>query len=148
MQFNPLKNMAWTIESAIVRKVSTIDEHRSCFEAAEVMTKEFVGALVITDGAKIAGILTERDLMTRVVGKHKDPEKVSVQEMMTTDLIKVSPNETATDCLKLMQQHRCRHLLVFDSDEFVGIVSVRDIFMLMMEEQNELIEQLEHYIGS
>lgn len=140
--------MAWTIESAIVRKVATIDAHRTCLEAAQVMTKEFVGALVITSTSGINGIFTERDLMTRVVAKSRDPDKVGLHEMMTNNLIKVSPKETANDCLNLMKQHRCRHLLVFDSDEFIGIISLRDIVALMMEEQKDLIGQLEHYISS
>lgn len=140
--------MAWTIESAIVRKVATIDAHRTCLEAAQMMTKEFVGALVITSTSGINGIFTERDLMTRVVAKSRDPDKVGLHEMMTNNLIKVSPKETANDCLNLMKQHRCRHLLVFDSDEFIGIISLRDIVALMMEEQKDLIGQLEHYISS
>lgn len=140
--------MAWTIESAIVRKVATIDVHRTCLEAAQMMTKEFVGALVITSTSGINGIFTERDLMTRVVAKSRDPDKVGLHEMMTNNLIKVSPKETANDCLNLMKQHRCRHLLVFDSDEFIGIISLRDIVALMMEEQKDLIGQLEHYISS
>jgi signal-transduction protein with cAMP-binding, CBS, and nucleotidyltransferase domain len=140
--------MAWTIESAIVRKVATIDEHRSCLEAAQVMTKEFVGALVITSTSGITGFFTERDLMTRLVAKGRDPEKVSLQEMMTGDLLKVGPRRRANDCLDLMKQHRCRHLLVFDGDEFIGIISLRDIVALMMEEQKDLIGQLEQYISS
>lgn len=140
--------MAWTIESVIVRKVATIDQHRTCLEAAQVMAKELVGALVITGTSGITGIFTERDLMTRVVAKSRDADKVGLHEMMTSNLVKVSPQETANDCLSLMKQHRCRHLLVFDRDEFVGIVSLRDIVALMVEEQKDLIGQLEHYISS
>lgn len=140
--------MARTIKEKIVRKVVTIDENRSALEAAILMTEEFIGSLVITSSAKIAGIFTERDLMMRVVGKRKDPEKVKIKDVMTKDLVKVSPNDTASHCLNLMKEQRCRHLLVFDGDQFVGVVSLRDMVALMIDEKEELIGYLEKYITS
>lgn len=140
--------MARTIKEKIVRKVVTIDENRSALEAAIVMTEEFIGSLVVTSSAKIVGIFTERDLMMRVVGKRKDPEEVKIKDVMTKDLVKVSPNDTASHCLTLMKEQRCRHLLVFDGDEFVGIVSLRDIVALMIDEKEELIGHLEKFITS
>jgi CBS domain-containing protein len=67
---------------------------------------------------------------------------------MTKDVVIVSPKDTANYCLNLMKEYRCRHLLVFDGDEFVGIVSLRDMVMLMMEEKEELIAYLHQYISS
>jgi CBS domain-containing protein len=84
----------------------------------------------------------------KVVGKGKDPEKVKIRDVMTTGPLKVSPSVTARHCLDLMKEHRCRHLLVFDEEEFVGIVSLRDMVVLLLEEKEELIRQLERYIAS
>lgn len=140
--------MAWKIESKIVRKVATIDEGRSILEAAILMTEEFIGAVVITNSSGIAGIFTERDLMMSVVGKKKDPEQVKIREVMSKTSPKVSPKDTASDCLDLMKNQRCRHLLVFADNEFVGIVSLRDLVALMIEEKEELIECLNRYITS
>ena len=140
--------MARTIEPKIVRKVVIIDENRSALEAAILMTEEFVGSVVVTSASKIVGIFTERDLMMRVVGKKKDPEKVKIKDTMTRDLIRVSPNDTASYCLSLMKEHRCRHLLAFDGEEFIGIVSLRDMVALMIDEKEELIGHLEKYICS
>lgn len=140
--------MARTINEKIVRKVVTIDENRSALEAAIFMTEEFIGSLVVTSSAKIVGIFTERDLMMRVVGKRKDPEKVKIKDVMTKTLVTVSPKDTASHCLNLMKDQRCRHLLVFDDDEFVGVVSLRDIVALMIDEKEELIGYLEKYITS
>jgi CBS domain-containing protein len=67
---------------------------------------------------------------------------------MTKDLLQVTPKDSASYCLTLMKDHRCRHLLVFDGVEFVGIVSLRDMVALMIEEKEELIEHLERYIAS
>jgi CBS domain-containing protein len=83
-----------------------------------------------------------------VDGKGKAPEKVQIKDVMTSDPIKVSPNATANVCLDLMKDHRCRHLLVFEGDEFVGIVSLRDMVALMIDEKEELIGHLERYITS
>jgi CBS domain-containing protein len=140
--------MAWKIESKIVRKIATIDESKSTLEAAILMTKEFIGAVVVTNASGIAGIFTERDLMMSVVGKKKDPEQVKIREVMSNAPPKVSPKDTASDCLDLMKNQRCRHLLVFADKEFVGIVSLRDLVALMIEEKEELIESLNRYIIS
>jgi CBS domain-containing protein len=140
--------MAWKIESKIVRKIATIDESKSTLEAAILMTKEFIGAVVVTNASGIAGIFTERDLMMSVVGKKKDPEQVKIREVMSNAPPKVSPKDTASDCLDLMKNQRCRHLLVFADNEFVGIVSLRDLVALMIEEKEELIECLNRYITS
>jgi len=101
--------------------------------AATLMAKEFVGSVVITNSSKISGIFTKRDLIMRVVSKKRDPERVKIKEVMTKDVAKVSQSDTANHCLNLMKKRRYRHLLVFDGDEFVGIVSLRNMVTLMME---------------
>ncbi|MGH7232147.1 MAG: CBS domain-containing protein [Nitrospiraceae bacterium] len=140
--------MARDISSKIVRRVVTIDENKSVLEVAALMTEEFIGSVVVTSDSKITGIFTERDLMMKVVGKRKDPETVKIKDSISKDLIKVSPKDTASYCLNLMKEHRCRHLLVFDDEEFVGIVSLRDMVALMIDEKEELIGHLEKYITS
>ncbi len=140
--------MAWNIASKIVRRVVMIDENHSVLDAATLMADEFVGSALVTSSSKITGIFTERDLMMRVVGKKRDPERVRLKDVMTKDTVTVSPKDTANYCLNLMKEHRCRHLLVFDGDEFVGIVSLRDMVALLMEEKEALIASLHQYISS
>ena len=140
--------MAWNIASKIVRRVVTIDENHTVLDAATLMAEEFVGSALITSSSKITGIFTERDLMMRVVGKKRDPELAKIKDVMTQDMVTVSPKDTASYCLNLMKEHRCRHLLVFDGDEFMGIVSLRDMVTLLMEEKEELIAYLHQYISS
>ena len=140
--------MHWPIESTITRRVVTLDENKSTLDAALLMTGEFIGSLVVTSSSKITGLFTERELMMKVVGKRRDAEKVQIKEVMVKDPIRVSPTDTAAHCLDLMKERSCRHLLVFAGDQFVGIVSLRDIVALMLEEKDELIRCLEKYITS
>ncbi len=139
--------MTRDISSHIMRRVVTIDEHRTVLEAAKLMTKEFIGSVVVTSSSGIRGLFTERDLMMHVIGKEKDPAETIIKNVMTKG-VKVSPKDDANTCLDLMKEHRCRHLLVFEGDEFVGIVSLRDMAALMIGEEEELIGHLEKYITS
>ncbi len=136
------------IASKIVKRVATIDENKCVFDAAQLRTEEFIGSVVVTNASGIRGLFTERELMMNVVGKGKDPEKILIKDVMTRDPIKVSPNDTAGTCLDLMKEHRCRHLLVFEGDKFIGIASLRDMAALMIDEKEALIQQLEKYITS
>ena len=137
-----------TIRLKIMRRVATIDENKSVLDAAKLMTEEFIGSVVVTNASGFRGLFTERNLMMTVLGKGKDPEKVRIKDVMTSDPVKVSPNDTASGCLDLMKEHRCRHLLVFEGDEFMGIVSIRDMVALLLDEKEELIGHLERYITS
>ena len=137
-----------TIRSKIVRRVATIDENKSVLDAAKLMAEEFIGSVVVTNASGIQGLFTEREMMINVVGKGKDPEKVRIKDVMTSNPLKVSPNDTASGCLDLMKEHQCRHLLVFEGDEFIGMASLRDMVALMLGEKEELIGRLERYITS
>lgn len=86
--------------------------------------------------------------MVQLVGKGKDPEKVRIKDVMLSDHVKVSPNDTASRCLDLMEEHQWPHLLIFEGEEFMGIASLRDMVALMLGEKNELIGHLERYITS
>jgi CBS domain-containing protein len=134
------------IESKIVKRVATIDENKSVSDAAQLMTKEFIGSVVVTNASGICGLLTERDVMMNVVGEGKDPKKVLIKDVITRAPIKVSPNDTAGTCLDLMKEHRCLHLLVFDGDEFIGTASLRDVAELIVDQKETLIQHLEKYI--
>jgi len=135
------------ITPRIEHKVATIDEHRTALEAATLMTSQYIGSVVVTSTSGIKGIFTERDLMMKVVGERKDPAKVKLIDLMPGTSVRVAPDETSEHCLELMKEHRCRHLMVFNGDEFIGIVSLRDMVALMIEEKERLISQLNDYIS-
>jgi CBS domain-containing protein len=138
--------MAKSIASKVQRNVVTIDGHKSVLEASLVMTENYIGSVVVTDAAKIVGIFTERDVMMKVVGQKKDPAVTEVLSVMSKEMVTVSPADSCAACLDLMREKRCRHLMVFDSNEFVGILSLRDLVSYMLDEKEDLISHLEHYI--
>jgi CBS domain-containing protein len=136
------------ITSGIKKTVTTIDEHHTVLEAARLMTDNYIGSVVVTSHSKIVGIFTERELMMRVVGKDREPGTVKIKDVMHTDHLKISSDATCDEALKLMEEKRCRHLLVFDGDEFIGLISLRDLVVLNLQEKDDLITQLESYISA
>jgi len=136
------------IASKIVKRVATIDENKYVSDAAQLMTEEFIGSVVVTNASGICGLFTEREMVMNVVGKGKDPKKVLIKDVITRDPVKVSPNDTAGTCLDLMKEHRCLHLLVSEGDEFIGTASLRDVAELMIDQKDTLIRHLEKYITS
>ncbi len=136
------------ITSGIKKTVATIDEHHTVLEAARLMTENYIGSVVVTSHSRIVGIFTERELMMRVVGKGRDPDSVKIKDVMHTDHLKISPEATCDETLQIMQEKRCRHLLVFDHDEFIGLISLRDIVVLTLQEKDDLISQLQGYISA
>jgi len=136
------------ISSGIKKTVATIDENHTVLEAATLMTENYIGSVVVTSHSKIVGIFTERELMMRVVGKGREPGSVKIKDVMHTDHLKISPEATCDDALRMMEDKRCRHLLVFDGDEFIGLISLRDIIVLTLHEKDDLITQLESYISA
>ncbi|MDQ6986785.1 MAG: CBS domain-containing protein [Mariprofundaceae bacterium] len=134
------------ITSRIQHNVATIDENMSTLAAAKQMTERYIGSLVVTGAYGIKGVFTERDLMMRVIGEGLDPAQVTVGEVTNKALITVKPDEEVDRCLDLMKENRCRHLVVFDGETFVGIVSLRDMVSLMISEKEELISRLQEFI--
>jgi len=134
------------ISDNIERNVITINENQTALDAAALMTEKYVGSVIITGDSKIKGIFTERDLMMQVVGVKKDPAKTKIKDVMPQNTAKVSSNATFNDCLEQMKQYRCRHLLVFDGNNFIGLISLRDVVEMMIKEKEGLISQLNQYI--
>ena len=133
------------ISAHIEKKVALVDGGQSVLEAAKVMAQKFIGSVVVTASSDVKGIFTERDLM-RVVAQQQNPDKVLLKDVMRAELVKVGPHETVDRCLQLMKDNQCRHLLVFDNGNLIGIVSLRDLAAIMLEEKEHLIGQLTKYI--
>jgi len=136
------------ISSGINRSVTTIDENHTVLEAAKLMTDNYIGSVIVTSHSQIVGIFTERELMMRVVGKDRDPDSVKIRDVMHTDHLKIGPDASCEEALHMMEEKRCRHLLVFNDDEFIGLISLRDIVVLNLQEKDDLITQLEGYISA
>ncbi|MDW8041528.1 MAG: CBS domain-containing protein [Nitrososphaerota archaeon] len=117
--------------SAITRReVVTIDEGATVEDAAKLMSSKGIGALAVTRKGVITGIVTERDILRRLVAEGRDPKETTVKDIMTSPPITVSLNTTLREAIDLMNRKRIRRLLVEEAGEIVGIFTQRDILAL------------------
>ncbi len=128
-------------------QIVSIDPDASVFDAIKLMADEGVGSLVVMDGPKMLGILTERDYARKVILKGRASESTRVAEIMTTDVLTTSGSETVNQCMETMTESRIRHLPVVDGDKVVGIISIGDLVQAIISDQQEEIQQLEQYIS-
>jgi CBS domain-containing protein len=126
--------------------VFTIGADDSVYEAIKLMAEKGIGALVVTDGDAIAGIITERDYARKVVLMDRSSKATPVRDIMTKAVRFVRPDQTTEDCMALMTERRMRHLPVIENDRLVGMVSIGDLVKNIIAEQQFTIQQLEFYI--
>jgi CBS domain-containing protein len=117
-------------------------------EAARVMATHHIGAVPITDGGRLVGIFTERDVLTRIVAADRNPASTAVGEVMSSTLVVASINESCETCLERMRQSHIRHLIVLDNDRMAGIVSMRDLMAVDLDDKLETITLLNAYVHS
>ena len=138
-----------TVESVLAIKgdqVWSIAPRAQVFEALEMMAEKNVGALLVLEGEKIVGIMSERDYARKVMLKGKSSKSTPVSEIMTGEVLYVTPSQSVEECLLLMTNKKIRHLPVLENDKLVGIISIGDVVNEMISEKELLIEQLEKYI--
>lgn len=128
------------------REVQSTVPGVSVFDAVETMNARRIGALVVQDGGRLVGIFTERDILVRVIARGLDPRTVTVSEVMTRELITVGSDTLVSEAMKLMTNHRCRHLPVIDGDQLAGLISIGDLTSWVVRDQQQLIEDLNGYI--
>ncbi len=133
------------IRRQVTREVVSIEASEPMRAAAQVMEERKIGSVAVRDGARIVGLVTERDLMRTVCVLGVDPRR-PVREAMRTSIPRVEPATSEADTAELMRDHTTRHLLVEENGEVVGVVSMRDIIQLMIDEKEHLIGQLQAYI--
>jgi CBS domain-containing protein len=138
----PIRPLVYGRDPIVVSPTTSVQQ------AARVMTERQIGAVPVTDGNSVSGIFSERDLMTRVVAAGLDPATTSVGAVMSTELVTANVNELHGACIRRMQQARVRHLLVLDDDRLVGVLSLRDLVALELEEREEAITLLNAYVAS
>ncbi|MFM0340164.1 CBS domain-containing protein [Paraburkholderia fungorum] len=126
--------------------VFTVGADDSVYEAIKLMAEKGIGALVVTDGDSIAGIITERDYARKVVLMERSSKATPVRDIMSKAVRFVRPDQTTDDCMALMTERRMRHLPVIENDRLVGMVSIGDLVKNIIAEQQFTIQQLEFYI--
>lgn len=128
------------------RTVHTITPEATVFTAITVMNERRIGALVVLDGGAPLGIITERDVLVRLLAAELDPKTTRVSAVMTCDLITVTSDTGVGDAMRIMTDHRCRHLPVIDGGELCGMISIGDLTNWVVRDQQRRIEDLFDFI--
>ena len=142
-----MKSVASILKSKPDPTVYTIAPAASVFDALELMAEKGIGALVVTEGEQVVGVITERDYARKVILMARSSKETPVRDIMTSPVMYVRPDHTSEQCMVLMTENRLRHLPVMDSGKLVGLISIGDLVKDIISEQKFIIEQLEHYIS-
>ena len=126
--------------------VFSVGPEATVFEALQLMAEKNIGALLVCEGDKVHGILTERDCVRRVELQGRTVRDTPVKDIMTSKVLYVQTGQTLEECVAVMIDKNIRHLPVFDGEKLVGLISARDALKEMVDEQKFVISQLEHYI--
>ncbi len=116
------------------------------YDALKLMAEKEIGALLVLDGGKLVGIMSERDYARKVILKGKSSLETPVREIMTPKVFFVRPQQSVEECMALMTDKHIRHLPVMDGDKVVGVISIGDLVKATIDEKDFLIKQLENYI--
>jgi CBS domain-containing protein len=142
-----MKIVAHILKSKPEQTVYTITPAASVFDAVKMMAEKSIGALLVTEGEKVVGIITERDYARKIVLMARSSKETPVSDAMTSPVMYVRPDQTSEECMVLMTENRLRHLPVMDSGKLIGLISIGDLVKDIISEQKFIIQQLEHYIA-
>ncbi len=130
------------------RNVHTIAPDARVFDALKLMADKDVGALIVTEGDRLAGIISERDYARKVILLGKSSQDIPVRDIMTGKVITVGLDQTVEECMAIMTGKRIRHLPVTEGERLAGVLSIGDLVKEVIAEQEQTIRQLESYIHS
>ena len=129
------------------RHVWAIDPDSSVYRALELMSERHIGALMVTSGIRLVGIVSERDYARKIALMGKSSRETKVRDIMTTHLFCVAPMYRIEECMALMTEKSVRHLPVLDGERLEGVISIGDVVKATISHQEFIIEQLEHFIA-
>ena len=130
------------------RRVWSVRPETPVLEALEVMAEHGIGALVVLDGERLAGVMSERDYARKVILHGKSSSHTPVRDIMTERVVTVTPAQTVAHCMALMTEKHFRHLPVVEDGTVVGVLSIGDLVKAVIAEQADTIRALETYIHS
>ncbi|MFN0101935.1 MAG: CBS domain-containing protein [Bryobacteraceae bacterium] len=145
-----MKGSSVSVGSLLERKgrgVYSIAPDASVYSAIEEMAEKGIGALVVLENGRLAGILSERDYTRKVILAGRSSRETQTGEIMSTELITVGPDDNVGHCLRLMTEHRVRHLPVVADGRVVGVLSIGDLVKQVIAEQESTIDHLQSYIA-
>jgi CBS domain-containing protein len=137
--------------SAILREkggtTHSIAPGATVFEAIQTMADRNIGALLVMDGDRLLGIISERDYTRKIALKGKQSKQTPVSEIMFAPVISATEESSVEECMRLMTEHRIRHLPILEMGKVVGVVSIGDLINWIIQTQREALNSLEDYIS-
>ena len=130
------------------RDVHTVAPGARVIDALKLMAERSVGALIVVEGGRIAGVISERDYARKVILHGRSSHELEVRDIMTSKVITVHPGQSVEECMALMTEKRIRHLPVTEGERVIGVISIGDLVKEVIAEQQQTIRQLESYIHS
>jgi len=144
-----LMEIAGSVSAILAHKglaVWSIASSATVFEAIQIMAEKNVGALPVVDDGKLVGIISERDYSRKVILMGRSSKDTPVSEIMTRELVTTDPEESVTECMRVMTEKRIRHLPVMVEGKMIGLVSIGDLVRRIISAQTATIDNLEKYI--
>jgi CBS domain-containing protein len=126
--------------------VISVPPTETVVKAAQLMNERGIGGLVVTDGKRLAGIFTERDILRRVVAQRRDPAATKVGDVMTSPVTACALETTVEECAAMMTAKRIRHLPVVGEKGLVGLITIGDVLAYQVSEQQSTIDYMHHFM--
>ncbi|CEE76191.1 CBS domain-containing protein [Xanthomonas citri pv. citri] len=129
-------------------EVFAVAADAAVIEAIRLMAEKAIGAVLVMEGPRLVGIVSERDYARKVILRDRSSSTTSVAQIMSGEVVTVSPSETVERCMQLMTDGRFRHLPVVENGRVQGVISIGDLVKAVIEAQQQDIDQLQRYIAS
>lgn len=128
-------------------QVYSLSTEASVLDAIRMMAEHRIGSVLVMENGKLTGIVTERDYARKVILLGRASGETPIADIMSSPVVSVKPTDTVSHCMALMTDNKFRHLPVCDGDELLGLISIGDLVKAVIEQQQEEISQLQHYIA-
>ena len=129
-------------------EIFAVSPDASVLDAIKLMAEKGVGAVLAMQGARLCGIVSERDYARKVVLQGRSSSNTPVRDIMTAKVVTVRPDDSVDHCMQVVTEHRIRHLPAAEGDAIVGIISIGDLVKAVIEDQKVELDQLQRYIAS
>ncbi len=141
-----MNTVAQLLEAKPSGNTYTVSPSTTVYDALKLMSDKNIGALIVTDGEKVAGIFSERDYARKIILMGKSSRETEVQEIMTGNVFSIKSSQSIGECMSVMTDKHIRHLPVIDDGKLTGVISIGDVVKAIISEQEDTIHHLEDYI--
>lgn len=142
--------MSITVKQLIDKKgneIHAISPDATVFDAIKLMSERGVGALLVMQDGRLTGVISERDYTRKIILKGRSSSSTTVQEIMTSNIITLTPDNNVDQCMALMNENQIRHLPIVEDGRVIGVVTIMDVIKNILSEKEFIIEQMEQYIA-